>query len=319
MSITLVVLAAVGGAALLLALSGLRIVKEYQRGVVFRIGRFSHMKAPGPRLLIPIADHMIRVDVRAMNIEIPAQDVITEDNVMVTVRAVVYLQVVNPPLAVTKVVDYRDASQHLVESSLRSTLGQVTLAELLTGRDKVNALLARVINQDLEAWGVQITAIEIKDVLLPETMLRALGRQVEAEHETKAKLITAQGELAAVRALSDAAGAIAGSPSILQLRYLETLTQIGNQKSTVVVFPVPIDLIQPLLDMQARVRGARSGNGGAPAEPEAEAVPEPEPVRPAHPEPVPAVSPARTHRREPVGAVAGAIADPPPPPPPPPY
>jgi regulator of protease activity HflC (stomatin/prohibitin superfamily) len=291
MSLTLVVIAAVAGAALLLTVAGLRIVKEYQRAVIFRFGRLSHMKAPGLRLVIPIVDRAVRVDLRSVHFEVPAQEVITEDNVMVTVRAVVYIQVVNPPLAVTKVVDYIAASSHLVQSSLRSTLGQVTLGDLLTGRDKVNSLLARVINEELELWGIQITAIEVKDVLLPESMLRALGREAEAEHETKAKLISAEGELATVRALSDAAGAIAGSPSALQLRYLQTLSEIGNDRSTVVVFPVPIDLVQPFLDMQARMRKGPAANGEPPRE-----------------------APTSEPRRD---TDSGAAPPPPPPPPPP--
>lgn len=265
MNLTLVVLAAVAGGALLIALAGMRIINEYQRGVVFRLGRrVGHMKPPGLRLVIPIIDRVVRVDLRTVHFEVPAQEVITGDNVMVTVRAVVYMQVVNPPLAVTKVADYVSASKQLVQSSLRSTLGQVSLADLLTGRDKVNALLARVINEELEAWGIQLTTIEIKDAQLSESMLRALSREVEAELETKAKLIAAEGELANVRALADAAGALSGSPTLLQLRYLQTLTQIGNERSTVVVFPLPLDLVQPLLDMQARLRRSESSNGEPP-------------------------------------------------------
>jgi len=283
MSLTLVVLAAVAGAALLVKLAGLRIDPEYQRAVVFRFGRLSHMKAPGLRLALPIVDRLVRVDLRAVHFEIPAQEVITEDNVMVAVRAVVYIQVVNPPLAVTKVVDYAAAASHLVQSSLRSTLGQVTLGDLLTGRDKVNSLLAGVINQELERWGIQVTAIEIKDVLLPDAILRALGREAEAERETKAKLITAEGELATVRALSNAAGAMAGSATILQLRYLQTLSEIGNDRSTVVVFPLPIDLVQPILDMQAGMRKGAAVNGEPkPAEPHPD--PRPGPVELERPE-----------------------------------
>jgi len=263
MNLTLVVLAAVAGGVLLIALAGIRIIKEYQRGVVFRLGRMSHMKAPGPRLLIPLVDRLVKVDLRTVHVEVPAQEVITEDNVMVTVRAVAYVQVVNPPLAVTKVLDYIAAASQLVQSSLRSTLGQVTLAELLTAREKVNALLERVINTELEAWGIALATIEIKDVQLQESMLRALGREAEAELETKAKLVSAEGELAAVRALADAAGALSDSPTLLQLRYLQTLSEIGNDRSTVVVFPMPIDLVQPILDVQARFRKGQSTNGEA--------------------------------------------------------
>lgn len=303
MTLTLVVIAAVAGAAVLLTLSGLRLVREYQRGVVFRLGRLSHLKAPGLRLVLPVVDRVVKVDLRAVDFEVPAQEVITKDNVLVTVRAVVYVQVVNPPLAVTKVVDYQAASTHLVQSSLRSTLGQVTLPELLTARDTVNALLARVINDELEPWGIQTTAVELKDVVLPESMLRALGREAETEREIKAKLVAAEGEVATARALTDAAGALAGTPSALQLRYLQTLSEIGNDRSTVVVFPVPIDLVQPLLELQRRWR--RSPTDGAPL---AEQAAEPQAAR--HRSDWPAGR--STQDREP-----GSGEEPPPPPPPP--
>jgi len=262
MNLTLVVLAAVAGSALVLTLAGTRIIKEYQRGVVFRLGRITgSLKRPGARLVIPLVDRVLRVDLRTVSFEVPPQEVISKDNVMVTVRAVAYIQVVNPRLAVTKVANHVDAARQLVQSSLRSTLGQVTLAELLTARDTVNALLDRVINTELEAWGIALSAIELKDVQLSESMLRALGREAEAELESKAKLASAEGELATMRALADAAGTMADSPTLLQLRYLQTLTQIGNDRSTVVVFPLPLDLVQPLLDMQARLRRGRDGGG----------------------------------------------------------
>lgn len=280
MSLTLVVIAAVAGGVLLLVVAGARIIREYQRGVVFRLGRLSHLKRPGLRLVIPLIDRVVKVDLRSVHYEIPAQEVITEDNVLATVGAVIYLQVVNPLLAATKVLDYRSASRDLVQSSLRSALGQVTLAQLLTGRDSVNALLEGIINQELEAWGVALTNIEIKDLRLPETMLRALGREAEAELERKAQLVAAEGELATVRALADAAGEVGSSATLLQLRYLQTLAQIGNERSTVVVFPMPIDLVEPLLQLQSRTRAG--------------------------------TRPAATPASRPV-----LVADPPPPPPPP--
>jgi regulator of protease activity HflC (stomatin/prohibitin superfamily) len=321
MSLTLVVVAAVVGAALIVTMLGLRLVNEYQRGVVFRLGRMSHMKSPGLRLVIPVIDRVVRVDLRAVHFEVPSQDVITQDNVLVTVSAVVYIQVVNPPLAVTKVVDYRAAASNLVQSSLRSTLGQVALGDLLTGRDKVNALLARVINEELEPWGIQTTAVEIKDVLLPETMLRALGREAEAEREIRAKQVVAEGEIATARVLTDAAGTLAESPSALQLRYLQTLSEIGNERSTVIVFPVPIDLVQPVLELRQRARHERAGGDGdrggasdAPAR-ASDGGERPQPVQIEIPPPrLEDAVPPRMHVREPVDSGAG---EPPPPPPPP--
>jgi len=293
---TLIVIVAVSGVALLLLLSGLRLINEYQRGVVFRVGKYLRMLDPGLRFVVPLGvDRVVRVDVRTTAVEVPSQDVITVDNVMVRVLAAVYFQVVNPPLAVTKVADYRQATAYLVQSSLRSFIGRVSLHQLLTGRDLINEMLRRIVDDETEPWGIRVSLVEFKDVQIPEALQKAMGREAEAEREKNAKIITADGELAAAQRLSDAAELIADRPSALQLRYLQALTEIGGgDRNTVVVFPVPIDLVQPLLDMQARMtktpgdRGTRQRADGASAPPPRTAPPAPAPpAEPASP-PIPA-------------------------------
>jgi len=254
MNLTLIVLIAVAGGALFVWLLGIRVINEYERGVVFRLGRLSHMKSPGLRMVIPLIDRVVKVDLRTIDLEVPALEVLTQDHVAVTVSAVVYLQVVNPPLAVIKVANYRAATMQLVQSTLRSVLGQVLLNDLLSERERVNEAIGRVLDDETEPWGVKVSMLEIKDAQLPETMLRALGREAEAERETRAKLISAEGELAAARALTDAALVIAAAPNALQLRYLQTLREIGGEQNTVIVFPMPIDLVQPIIDAQGRSR-----------------------------------------------------------------
>lgn len=296
MNPTLIVIVAVSGVALLLLLSGLRLINEYQRGVVFRVGKYLRMLDPGLRFVVPLGvDRVVRVDVRTTAVEVPSQDVITVDNVMVRVLAAVYFQVVNPPLAVTKVADYRQATAYLVQSSLRSFIGRVSLHQLLTGRDLINEMLRRIVDDETEPWGIRVSLVEFKDVQIPEALQKAMGREAEAEREKNAKIITADGELAAAQRLSDAAELIADRPSALQLRYLQALTEIGGgDRNTVVVFPVPIDLVQPLLDMQARMtktpgdRGTRQRADGASAPPPRTAPPAPAPpAEPASP-PIPA-------------------------------
>ena len=293
---TLIAIVAVSGVALLLLLSGLRLINEYQRGVVFRVGKYLRMLDPGLRFVVPLGvDRVVRVDVRTTAVEVPSQDVITVDNVMVRVLAAVYFQVVNPPLAVTKVADYRQATAYLVQSSLRSFIGRVSLHQLLTGRDLINEMLRRIVDDETEPWGIRVSLVEFKDVQIPEALQKAMGREAEAEREKNAKIITADGELAAAQRLSDAAELIADRPSALQLRYLQALTEIGGgDRNTVVVFPVPIDLVQPLLDMQARMtktpgdRGTRQRADGASAPPPRTAPPAPAPpAEPASP-PIPA-------------------------------
>jgi regulator of protease activity HflC (stomatin/prohibitin superfamily) len=261
---TLIAIVAVSGAALLLLLSGLRLIHEYQRGVVFRLGKYELMLDPGLHFVIPLIDRVNRVDVRTTAVEVPSQDVITVDNVMVRVLAAVYFQVVNPPLAVTKVANYRQATAYLVQSSLRSFIGRVSLHQLLTGRDLINEMLRRIVDEETEPWGINVSMVEFKDVQIPETLQRAMGREAEAEREKNAKIITADGELAAAQRLSDAAELIGERPNALQLRYLEALKEIGGDRNTVVVFPVPIDLMQPLFDMQSRMTKTTDNGGASP-------------------------------------------------------
>jgi regulator of protease activity HflC (stomatin/prohibitin superfamily) len=293
---TLIAIVAVSGVALLLLLSGLRLIHEYQRGVVFRLGKYEQMLDPGLRVVIPLGiDRVNRVDVRTTAVEVPSQDVITVDNVMVRVLAAVYFQVVNPPLAVTKVANYRQATAYLVQSSLRSFIGRVSLHQLLTGRDLINEMLRRIVDEETEPWGITVSMVEFKDVQLPEALQKAMGREAEAEREKNAKIITADGELAAAQRLSDAAELIADRPNALQLRYLQALTEIGgSDRNTVVVFPVPFDLMQPLLDMQARMTKT-TDNGGASQPAGGGSAPSPPAAPPAQaPPPEPASPPAST-------------------------
>lgn len=266
MNLTLIVIIALAALVALVWLVGLRVVNEYERGVVFRVGRYHRVAAPGLRSVLPRPiDKLMRVDVRTYAVEAPSQDVMTLDNVLVGVVATAYLQVVDPRLAVTEVVDYRSAAAQLMRSTLRSVIGQITLQVLLTERERVNGTLTAVLDEQTEAWGVRVSTVEIKDVELSPSMLRALGRQAEAEREKIAKIISAEGELEAARTLTDAAGVIGSSPSALQLRYLQTLSEIGGDRNTVVVFPMPIDLVQPLLDLQARM-AKKQPNGQDPPE-----------------------------------------------------
>jgi regulator of protease activity HflC (stomatin/prohibitin superfamily) len=254
MNLTLIVIIALAALVVLVWLAGLRVINEYERGVVFRLGRYHRVAAPGLRYVLPRPiDKLLHVDVRTYAVEAPSQEVMTLDNVLVGAVAVAYLQVVDPRLAVTEVADYRSTAGHLLRSTLRSVIGQVTLQVLLTERERVNGTLTAVLDEQTEAWGVRVSTVEIKDVELSQSMLRALGRQAEAEREKIAKIISAEGELEAARTLTDAAGVIGSSPSALQLRYLQTLSEIGGDHNTVVVFPMPIDLVQPLLDLQARM------------------------------------------------------------------
>jgi len=263
MNLTLIVIAGVGAAALIAWLAGLRVVNEYERGVVFRLGRYDHTAGPGLRYLLPLwIDRMTRVDVRTYSVEAPSQEVLTLDKVLVRVVATAYLQVVDPRLVVSEVADYRSAAAHLLRSTLRSVIGQITLQVLVTERERVSGTLTSILDQETEAWGVRVSTVEIKDVELSPAMLRALGRQAEAEREKIAKIISAEGELEAARTLTDAAGVIASSPNALQLRYLQTLSEIGGDRNTVVVFPMPIDLVQPLFDLQARA-AKKAGNGAS--------------------------------------------------------
>src|ERR1700743_2263568 len=243
--IVVVVIVAVG---LLLAGASVRVLREYERAVVFRLGRVIAMKGPGLVLLTPAIDRMVRVSLRTITLNVPPQDVITRDNVPVRVDAVVYFKVVDPNCAVVQVENYLKATSQIAQTTLRSVLGRADLDHLLSERDALNEELQKIIDDQTEPWGVKVSTVEIKDVGLPPAMQKAMARQAEAERERRAKIINAEGEFQASARLAEAADVISKNPTTIQLRYLQTLSEIGINQNTTVVFPLPMDLIQPLLD-----------------------------------------------------------------------
>ena len=232
---------------LILLSSAIKIVSEYERGVVFRLGRLISAKGPGFFLLIPFVDHMVKVDLRTVTLDVPPQDVITKDNVTVKVDAVVYFRVIDPDAAVTKVVNYISATSLISQTTLRNVLGQSELDELLSQREKLNQELQKIIDEETDPWGIKVSAVEIKQVELPESMRRSMAAQAEAERDRRAKIIHAEGELQASQKLSEAGVIIAREPITLQLRYLQTLTEIASERSSIIIFPIPIDFITALL------------------------------------------------------------------------
>ncbi|RJX19783.1 MAG: slipin family protein [Ammonifex sp.] len=227
--------------------SAVKIVQEYERGVIFRLGRCVGARGPGLFLLIPIIERMRKVDLRVVTMEVPTQEVITRDNVTVKVNAVVYFRIINPVDAVIKVIDPVHATSQLAQTTLRSVLGQSELDELLSQREAINQRLQQIIDEGTEPWGVKVGLVEVRDVELPGSMQRAMAAQAEAERERRAKIIHAEGELQASEKLSEAGRVIAREPVTVQLRYLQTLREIGANNSTTIVFPLPLDLIKPLL------------------------------------------------------------------------
>jgi regulator of protease activity HflC (stomatin/prohibitin superfamily) len=230
-------------AVVIIASAAIKVVKEYERGVIFRLGRLVGAKGPGLFFIIPIVDKMVKVDLRVITLDIPAQEAITRDNVTVKVNAVAYFRVVDPSNAIVKVEDYRKATWQIAQTSLRSVLGQSELDDLLARRDEINQKLQQIIDEQTEPWGIKVSIVEVKDVELPDTMKRAMAAQAEAERNKRAKIIHAEGEFAASQQLTKAAQVIAQQPAALQLRYLQTLLEIGAERNTTIVFPVPIDLL----------------------------------------------------------------------------
>lgn len=228
--------------------SAIKILKEYERGVVFRLGRVIPVKGPGLVIIWPIIDKLVRVSLRTVTFDVPSQDIITRDNITVKVNAVVYFRVIDPIRAITEVEDYFFATSQIAQTTLRSILGQSQLDDLLTKRDELNAELQKVIDFQTEPWGVKVTAVEVKNVDLPTEMLRAIARQAEAERERRAKVIHAEGEFQAAQKLAEAANIIASQPMALQLRFLQTLVEVAAEKNSTTIFPVPIDLIKPFLE-----------------------------------------------------------------------
>jgi regulator of protease activity HflC (stomatin/prohibitin superfamily) len=245
---------------ILLLAASIRILTEYQRGVVFFLGRFQAVKGPGLVIIIPAIQQMVRVDLRVVTMDVPAQDVITRDNVTVRVNAVIYFKVVEPDKAIIQVEQFQLATSQLAQTTLRSVLGQHELDELLAARDRLNADIQQILDAQTDAWGIKVTNVEIKHVDINENMIRAIARQAEAERGRRAKVIHADGELQASERLRDAARVLAEQPQALQLRYLQTLADMSNERATTVVFPLPMEWLQGLAG-RSRDPGGSPGQG----------------------------------------------------------
>jgi regulator of protease activity HflC (stomatin/prohibitin superfamily) len=245
----LVAVVAVLFLVLLFLISAIKVAREYERGIVFRLGRLlPEPKGPGLFILIPIVDRMVKVDLRTITLNIPPQEVITKDNVPARVNAVAYFRIVEPKNAIVQIENFMVATSQIAQTTLRSVLGQHLLDELLSERDKINAILQGIIDEATSPWGIKVSIVEVKDVEIPSGMQRAMARQAEAERERRAKVINAEGEFQASERLKDAALVIEDHPIALQLRYLQTLLELGSSQSTTIVFPAPIDLLTPFLD-----------------------------------------------------------------------
>ncbi len=258
----LIVLGAIVIVLIMVLLSAIRIVQQYERGVIFVLGKNRGAKGPGLFLVPPFITRMVRVDLRIVTLTVPPQEVITRDNVTIKVTAVLYFYVINPEDAVINVMNFIQATTQIGQTTLRNVLGQSELDELLSQRNKINQELQAIIDEHTERWGVKVTAVEIKDIELPSTMQRAMAKQAEAEREKRAKIIHAQGELQASAQLAQAANVIGSQPSALQLRYLQTLTEIAVEKNSTIIFPLPIDLIGPMLDSMRRSASAVEKHNG---------------------------------------------------------
>ncbi|MTI63455.1 slipin family protein [Methylophaga sp.] len=253
---TLQFMAVVAIAIIALLISAVRILREYERGVVFLLGRFYKVKGPGFIIIIPFIQQMVRVDLRTIVMDVPTQDVISQDNVSVHVNAVVYFRVIDPQKAIIQVEQYYDATSQLAQTTLRSVLGQHELDEMLSERDKLNNDIQSILDSQTDAWGIKVANVEIKHVDLDESMIRAIAKQAEAERSRRAKVIHAEGELQASEKLQQAAEILAKQPQSLQLRYLQTLTDIAGDKSSTIVFPLPVELLDAM-----RSLSDRKGNG----------------------------------------------------------
>ena len=255
MAAALVILAVVVFLLLLFLISAIKVAREYERGIVFRLGRLlPEPKGPGLFLLIPIVDRMVKVDLRTITLNIPPQEVITKDNVPARVNAVAYFRIIEPKAAIVQIENFMVATSQIAQTTLRSVLGQHVLDELLSEREKINVILQGIIDEATSPWGIKVSIVEVKDVEIPGGMQRAMARQAEAERERRAKVINAEGEFQASERLKDAALVIEDHPIALQLRYLQTLLELGASQSTTIVFPAPIELIRPFLE-----RGASDG------------------------------------------------------------
>ena len=252
MSAALIIVAILLFLIVLFLFAAIKVAREYERGVIFRLGRLLPApKGPGLFLLIPIVDRMVKVDLRTITLNVPPQEVITKDNVPVRVNAVAYFRIVDPKSAIVQVENFMVATSQIAQTTLRSVLGQHQLDELLSERDKINSILQGIIDEATAPWGIKVSIVEVKDVEIPSGMQRAMARQAEAERERRAKIISSEGEYQAAERLKDAAVTIGDHPVALQLRYLQTLLELGGSPSTTIVFPAPIDLIRPFLGTQS--------------------------------------------------------------------
>jgi regulator of protease activity HflC (stomatin/prohibitin superfamily) len=240
--------------ALIILLNSVRILREYERGVIFRLGRVlsAGERGPGIILLIPLVDRMVKVSLRTVVMDVPPQDVITQDNVSIKVNAVVYFRVLQPQKAIIEVENYLMATSQLSQTTLRSVLGQSELDDLLSQREKINQRLQQIIDAHTEPWGIKVSNVEVKQIDLPQEMQRAMAKQAEAERERRSKVIAAEGEFQASQKLADAAQVLAGQPSAITLRYLQTLREIATEKNSTTIFPIPIDLLKPFLNTELK-------------------------------------------------------------------
>jgi regulator of protease activity HflC (stomatin/prohibitin superfamily) len=255
------ILFAIAGGLAFYIFTGLRILKQYERGVSFLLGKYWGTKGPGLVFIPSGFAHMRRVSLRIVAMDVPPQDVITRDNVSIKVNAVLYMRVRNPETAVIEIEDYLYATSQLAQTTLRSVLGEAELDELLADREKINAILQKIVEERTDRWGVEVSAVEVKDVDLPVEMKRAMARQAEAERERRAKVIAAEGEFQAAGKLSQAAGVIAQHPQALQLRYLQTLVEVASENNSTTIFPIPIDLLTPFMEAAKRTTGTTGATG----------------------------------------------------------
>ncbi len=259
MSYSLIVFVAVVG---LFLFSSIRVLNEYERAVIFRLGRYYRTKGPGLIIVIPVIDRSVRISLRLVTMDVPSQDIITKDNVSVKVNAVVYFRVLNPENAVIEVEDFLYATGQLSQTTLRSVLGQMELDDLLSEREKINHQLQELLDQATDPWGVKVTNVEVKHVDLPADMQRAIARQAEAERERRAKIIHAEGEFQASGRLAEAATIIGRAPGALQLRFLQTLSEVATENNSTIIFPLPLDLLRPLMGMVEPPAGGSPAVGG---------------------------------------------------------
>ncbi len=235
--------------------SAVKVVQEYERGVIFRLGRLVGAKGPGLFFIIPIIDRMVKVDLRVVTLDVPSQEAITRDNVTVKVNAVVFFRVMDPSAAIVQVEDFKRATWNIAQTTLRNVLGQSELDDLLSNREEINKKLQHIIDETTEPWGVKVSIVEVKDVELPQSMQRAMAKQAEAEREKRAKIVHAEGEFDAAQKLSDAAKLMAQNPVSIQLRYLQTLTEISVEKNSTIIFPVPINILEKLSELSTEALG----------------------------------------------------------------